>query len=101
MEKPDPTEYSSQLTNNNAQMEAAFRQFFPDFPKFNTSFDYIFQTLMYLEEMDVNPEILPRVIRGVNNLQTGTGKGQVIIHVKGDKLMVETRESGEEMDTKR
>jgi hypothetical protein len=93
----DPDEYHTQVENNNGQMEGIMREFFPDFPYFYTSFEEVFKVITYLEETKVNPEILPRVIRGVHNLLIGTGKGQVIIHINNNEANVEVRETGEKI----
>ena len=36
-----------------------------------------------LEETGVNPDIIPRIIRGLGNLDIGTGYGEVNILMKG------------------
>lgn len=53
----------------------------------------------YLQETKVNPELIPRVIRGVHNILIGTGKGQVILHVQKTMTNVSVRETDEEMKT--
>jgi hypothetical protein len=90
----DYQDYDSQLEVNNKQAEKLLGQLFPDLklPK-----EDIFNILSYLQETKINAQILPRVIRGVYNLTIGTGKGQVIIYVKGETVNVQTRETGEDI----
>ena len=46
----------------------------------------------YIKETKVNPEILWRVVRGINNLWLGTKAGRLIIFVNGTKTTVQVRE---------
>ncbi len=89
--------YELEKDNNNDKIGELFDQLFPELtlPK-----GEIYQILSYLQETKINAQLLPRVIRGVYNLTLGTGKGQVIIHVQGDVVNVQTRESDEEISTK-
>lgn len=87
MTPKDP--YLAEQENNNAKVQQMMEIMFPDI---GVPFDYIYQTMSFLQETQVNAEVLPRVIRGVNNLILGTGEGEVVIHVRGNVLTVETKE---------
>ena len=89
--------YEREKDNNNGKAEEVFDSLFPEIelPRGD-----IFKILSFLQETKVNAQILPRVIRGVYNLTVGTGKGQVIIHVQGETVNVQTRETDEEIQTK-
>lgn len=95
----DPTQHSEQTKNNNGQAERLFKEFFPNFPDFATPFDDVFLILSHLEKTGVNPQILPRVIRGIHNITNGTGKGQVIVNILGPVTNVSVREQDEELNT--
>jgi hypothetical protein len=71
------------------------------FPKLEIPYDCTFQILSYLSETDVNPQVIPKVIRGIQNILIGTGSGQVIVHVQKDLTNVSVRETDEEIKTKR
>ena len=90
-------DYKVQLENNNRKMEELFALMFPGIklPRI-----WAYQTLNFLSETKVNPEVLPRVIRGINNVLLGTQKGQVIIHICKETMNVSTRETDEEIKTK-
>ena len=92
--------YKAEADNNNGQIEVVFRQFFPSFPQFSIPFEDVINILSYLEETGVNPQILPRVIRGIKNITLGSGEGEVIVHVKRDIVSVEARERDPQMNTK-
>ena len=70
------------------------------FPELSTPLDCVFEILAFLGETQVNPRILPKVIRGVNNILIGTGKGQVIVHVSKETMNVSVRESDSEIKCK-
>lgn len=93
----DQTDYYNQLNNNNKKMQELFNQMFPDL---SVPHEFIFQMLQFLNETKVNAQILPRVIRGVNNILLGTGKGQVIVHVCKETMNVSIRETDEELKSK-
>ena len=99
---PDLTDYNQQVINNNelimAKVEPLLRELFPNL---DIPYKYIYQVLLFLEDTQVNPEVLPKVIRGIHNIVIGTGKGQVIIHVQGEISNVSVRETdAEELKTK-
>lgn len=54
----------------------------------------------YIQTTQVNPAILPRVIRGIHNLMLGSGRGQVVIHVQGTMTNVSVKETDEELKTR-
>lgn len=94
----DLEDYNQQLAINNAKMETLLKAMFPDL---NLPYDDIYRILLFLEETQVNSEVLPKVIRGIHNITIGTGRGQVIVHVQEDKVNVSLRETDqEEMKTK-
>lgn len=95
--QPDPESYEVQLENNNARMSELLSQIFPDI---KVPYEYIYQTLSFLEETQVNAQILPTIIRAIHNISIGTGTGQVIIHVKDKVVNVSVREQTEEISTK-
>ena len=92
----NPQSYQGQQENNNEQALGMFTLLFPDLTIDPT---HIYTILTFLEQTQVNPEILPQVIRGVNNLLIGTGKGQVIIHVQGHRTNIEVRETSPVVDS--
>ena len=53
----------------------------------------VYKIVMVLRQTGIQPELLCRVIRGVYNIQNGTGYGKVVIEIK-DKVvyMVENTE---------
>jgi hypothetical protein len=65
-----------------AKLEPLFKEMFPDL---NVPYKDLYQILLYLEETQVNPEIIAPMIRGVHNINIGTGLGDVIIHVDTNK----------------
>lgn len=79
---------------NNSKAESLFRVMFPEV---DVPYEYVLDLLRFLQETKVNVEILPRVIRGVNNITIGTGKGQVIVHVNKETMNVSVREVDWEM----
>ena len=83
--------------NNAKKMDELFSKVFPDI---HVPTGYIYEILKYLEISDVNAKVLPKVIRGVNNLLIGTGRGQVIVHVNDTIMNVSIRENDEEIKTK-
>ncbi len=93
------TEYSDnpEDENNAKKMEDLFDSVFPDL---TIPCGYIYEILKYLEETNVNARVIPKVIRGVNNLLIGTGKGQVIVHVNKNIMNVSVRENDEEIKSK-
>ena len=89
--------YNYEVENNNAQVSELFTQLFPEL---HIPHEIIFDLLNYLSETKVNARILPKVIRGVNNILIGTGKGQVIIHVQDEIMNVSIRETDEEIKSR-
>ena len=69
------------------------------FPDLSIPFDDVFQVLLFLQETKVNAQILPPIIRAVFNLTIGSGRGQVIVHVRKDTVGVEMREASEDIKT--
>lgn len=94
---PTIDNYNYQLEQNNKKMEVLFSQMFPGV---KVPYEFVFQMLQFLNETNVNAQILPRVIRGVNNILIGTGKGQVIVHVCKETMNVSIRENDDEMKCK-
>lgn len=90
-------DYYTQLGHNNEKMQQLLEQLFPNA---GVPYDAIFQIIDFIRETHVNAQILPRVIRGVHNLNVGTGKGQVIIHVRNESANVEIREQDDDVSTK-
>lgn len=89
----DPQDYHQQAANNDSKITEMFEALFPDIP---TPMVYdVARIVSYLSETQVNPQLLPRVIRGVHNILIGTGKGQVIVHVKETMTNVSVRETDE------
>jgi hypothetical protein len=82
---------------NDAHMAELFAALFPDIDEklvYNVA-----KITSYIQETGVNPELIPRVVRGVHNIILGTGKGQVILHVQKDMTNVSVRETDEEINT--
>ena len=89
--------YKKEIDSNGEKVSQMFALLYPDI---NDSLVYdIAKIASYLQETHVNPELLPRVIRGVHNIMIGTGKGQVILHVQKTMTNVSVRETDEEMKT--
>lgn len=93
----DLEDYNTQLTINNQKMETLLKAMFPDL---NLPYEDIYQILLFLEQTQVNAEVIPKVIRSIHNIVIGTGKGQVIVHVQGELMNVSMREQDEEVKTK-
>ena len=91
----DPDNYDEQNDYNNAQATKLFAVIFPDIPE--SMIYHVAKIVSYLSETKVNPDLLPRVIRGVHNILLGTGKGQVIVHVQKNMTNVSIRETDEEI----
>jgi hypothetical protein len=83
--------------SNDEKMEQLLKQLFPDIV---VPYEYIYQTLQFLEETQVNAQILPTVIRAIHNISIGSGKGRVIIHVQGQLVSVSLTEDNKEINTK-
>lgn len=81
-------------------IDQALKLFENLFPEMGPRVGELVQIMSYLEETHVNPQLLPRVIRGINNLMLGTGQGQVIIHVKNEMTNVQVRETDSQISTK-
>jgi hypothetical protein len=90
----DPYQYESQ--NNNTKMQTLLGQLFPEL---KVPYEYVFDILNFLSETNINARIIPKVIRGVHNLLSGTGRGQVIVHVLKDTTNVSIRENDESIKT--
>ena len=90
--------YEEEVSHNNEQIGALFNALFPGL---TVPHQVIYETLLFLQETNVNPLVIPKVIRGVHNIMIGTGKGQVIIHVEGDKANVSIRENDVEFNASR
>lgn len=46
-----------------------------------------------LQETQVNPEIIPKVIRGISNMALGAGYGKVVIYMRNKRVTsIETAE---------
>ncbi len=91
------SQYEVELDTNSKQMEELFNTIFPEV---QVPCQYIYEILKFLEETNVNAGVLPKVIRGVNNILLGTGKGQVIVHVQKNIMNVSVREQDEDIKTK-
>lgn len=89
-------DYQTQLSVNNEKMQQLLIALFPEM---RLPYDSIFQILSYLQDTKVNAQILPYVIRGIYNISIGTGKGQVIVHIKNNITNVQTRENNDDIDT--
>ena|SRR3990167_1412730 len=83
--------YHVQVQWNNNQASQLFNTLFPDVEP--ALLMESLNILAYLHETKVNPQILPRVIRGIHNIMIGTGLGQVIVHVKGAETNISVRET--------
>ncbi len=87
--------YDVEKNNNDKKMIELFSVLFPDI---NHALVYdLAKIASYIQETKVNPELLPRVVRGVHNILIGTGKGQVVLHVQKTMTNVSVRETDEEM----
>ena len=91
------SEYDLEWDTNSQKMNELFNTLFPEI---NVPCQYIYEILKFLEETNVNAGVLPKVIRGVNNIVLGTGNGQVIVHVQKNIMNVSVRENDEEIKTK-
>lgn len=87
--------YDIEKSNNDTKISELFSQLFPNSL---VPYAYIFEIVSYLEETKVNARIVPEVIRGIHNLVIGTGRGQVIIHIRKDVMNVQTREQGDDIE---
>lgn len=75
----------------------------PDFDRLNqerfelilaSSAPELWRVYQYLRETNVNPAILPKVIRGIANIASSPSHvGRVIIFVEGSTMSVQIRES--------
>ena len=98
MEHIDLEDYNTQLSINNEKMEGLLKAMFPDLA---IPYEDIYNILTFLEQTQVNAQVLPKVIRNIHNIVIGTGKGQVIVHVQGEIVNVSMRETdNEEIKTK-
>lgn len=82
------TDYQVQNNVNSEQIATMFAYLFPHL---TMPYGDIYNILSDLDNTRVNPQILPRVVRSVNNILTNTGQGQVIVHVIGEKLTLTTK----------
>ena len=97
--KEDPNQHSTQEAPNNKAVSDLFAALFPDIQD-----DMVYEVARitsYLYQTSVNPDILPRVIRSVFNIMSGTGEGQVIIHVRKGLMTLEAKEHEGEIKTTR
>jgi hypothetical protein len=94
----DPTSYDEVTNYNDKQAANLFAIIFPDIPE--PMIYHVAKIVSYLSETQVNPDLLPRVIRGVHNILIGTGKGQVIVHVSKSTTNVSVRETDEEIKSR-
>ena len=92
----DAERFDVQNAVNNEKMQKLLETLFPEV---KVPYDAVFQILAFLEETKVNSLILPHVIRGIYNISVGTGKGQVIVHVKNNITNVQTREQNDDIET--
>lgn len=92
----NPDKYEDQLSVNNEKMQKMLDALFPEL---KVPYDAVYQILAYLQETKVNSLILPYVVRGIYNISVGTGKGQVIVHVKNNVTNVQTREQNDDIET--
>ncbi len=95
----NPEDYWVQSDHNGELMTRLFEQLFPGLPQL-ISPDVLFEIVSFLSETKVNPRVIPKVIRGVNNILMGTGSGQVIVHVSKDFMNVSVRENDEEIKSR-
>ena len=79
------------------KMEALLKEMFPDIL---VPYEEVYKILAFLEETQVNPQIIPTIIRGIHNISIGTGVGQVVVHVKEKLVSVSIRETNDELNTK-
>lgn len=94
---PSLSQYDVERENNDALAQNLLERLFPGVA---VPYDLLFQTVAYLAETKVNPQILPRVIRAVHNITIGTGVGQVIVHVNKSVVNVSMRETDQEIRAK-
>lgn len=94
----DPGNYPQQANYNETKVVQMFSAIFPDSEP--GLLQEALTIVSYLAETNVNPQIIPRVIRGIHNVMIGTGKGQVIVHVQGSTTNVSVRETDEEIKTR-
>jgi len=92
-------DYWVQSTYNGSLVEKLFEQLFPGIPQLIEP-ECLFEIIAFLSETKVNPRIIPKVIRGINNILMGTGSGQVIVHVSKESMNVSVRENDEEIKCK-
>ena len=62
--------------NNSDKYWEIIKKLDPDF--------YLIRTL--LEETEINPQIIPKVIRGLSNLSIGAGYGKVVIYMRNKRV---------------
>ena len=94
----NPDSYEEQSNHNNAQAAQLFAIIFPDIPE--AMIYHVAKIVSYLSETKVNPDVLPRVIRGIHNILIGTGQGRVILHVQKNMTNVEVRETDGEIKSR-
>lgn len=93
----DPASYEYQVEHNNERVEKLFEQIFPGV---SVPYAYIYQIVSFLQETNVNPQALPRIIRGIHNITLGTGEGEVVVHVRKQTTTIEVKERDGEIKTK-
>lgn len=97
MEDLASDQYQQESENNNKLAQELLERLFPGIA---VPYDLLYQTASYLSETGVNPQILPKVIRGIHNITIGTGQGQVVVHVTKQTINVSSRETDAEIRTK-
>lgn len=65
----------------------------------NTTIDEIMETVLFIRDTKINPIILQKVARGVHNILSGTGQGQIIIHINTESTSVQIRETDKPIET--
>lgn len=59
----------------------------------------LWRVFTYLRDTQVNPRILPRVIRGIYNVSTSRSKnGQIIVYVQNEEVQIQIRENDYEKE---
>ncbi len=83
-----PNDFSNGQTNDE-QFEQMLAVFAPE----------LWRLWQYLKETNVNPRILPKIIRGISNISHSRSRvGRIIVFIEGDSANVQIREHDKEWE---
>ena len=78
------------ISLSTVQQDVVFSQLFPDI---NLSKDDVIKIVYFINAKSSTTQIIPRVISGVDQIVKNTGKGEVIVHVRGEMANVQISET--------